>query len=58
MEDVHSYNFVKIFKMFETRLNAAFQKKTKFLRGGSVNEIRRAGRYEYEKNLFQKMIHV
>ncbi len=54
MEKVCSRNFIKIFAMFENRLNAAFQGKTEFLRGGSVNDIRRSGCYEYEKRLVSK----
>jgi len=49
MEKVCSLNFIKIFAVFEKRLNAAFQVNTEFLRGESINYIRKSGCYEYEK---------
>ncbi|RLC17542.1 MAG: hypothetical protein DRI57_09615 [Deltaproteobacteria bacterium] len=54
MEKICSLNFIKIFAMFENRLNAAFQRNTEFLRGGSINDIRKSGCYEYEKRLVSK----
>jgi hypothetical protein len=54
MEKVCSLNFIKIFAVFEKRLNAAFQGNTEFLRGGSINYIRKSGCYEYEKRLVSK----
>jgi len=54
MEKICSLNFIKIFAMFENRLNVAFQRNTEFLRGGSINDIRKSGCYEYEKRLVSK----
>jgi len=34
MKEVCSRNFIKIFAIFENRLNAVFQKNTKFLKRG------------------------
>jgi len=54
MERVCSLNFIKIFSVFEKRLNAAFQGNTKLLRGGSIDYIRNLEYYEYEKRLVSK----
>jgi len=54
MERVCSLNFIKIFSVFEKRLNAAFQGSTKLLRGGSIDYIRKLEYYEYEKRLVSK----
>ncbi len=54
METVCKDNFVKIFTEFENRLNAIFQRKTEFLRGGSVRDPKNASCYEYEKRLISK----
>jgi len=51
MEKVCSLNFIKIFAIFEKRLNAAFQGNTEILRGGSINYIIKSECYEYEKRL-------
>ncbi len=54
MEKVCSHSFIKIFAVFEKRLNAAFQGNTELLRGGSINYIRKSECYEYEKRLVSK----
>jgi hypothetical protein len=55
MEKVCSLNFIKIFAIFEKRLNAAFQGNTEILRGGSINYIRKSECYEYKKRFANDM---
>ncbi len=54
MEKLCSDNFIKLFSEFENRLNAVFQRNTKFLRGGSVREPSYSKCYEYTKRLVSK----
>jgi len=54
METVCNDSFVKIFTEFEKGLNAVFQRKTEFLKGGSVRDPKNASCYEYEKRLVSK----
>ena len=54
MENINSHNFIKIFRTFENRLNAIFQRNTDFLRGGSVRNPKNSVYYEYEKRLISK----
>ena len=54
MEKICNDNFVKIFTEFEKGLNAVFQRKTEFLKGGSVRDPKNASCYEYEKRLVSK----
>ncbi len=54
MEEVCSLNFIGIFKSFENRLNAIFQRNTESLRGGNIKAARGSIYYEYEKYLASK----
>ncbi|MDM8524310.1 hypothetical protein QUF80_13150 [Desulfococcaceae bacterium HSG8] len=54
MEDICSDNFIKIFSSFENKLNALFQRNTKFIKGGNVREPTYSKCYEYEKRLVSK----
>ncbi len=54
METVCSDNFIKIFSVFENRLNSIFQGKTDFLKGGNVRNPKNSVYYEYEKRLISK----
>jgi hypothetical protein len=49
-----SENFVSIFKSFENRLNAVFQRNTKLLEGGNVQISKGKGPFRYGKKLISK----
>ncbi len=54
MENICAENFIKIFSVFEKGLNAIFQGKTDFLKGGNVRNPKTSIYYEYEKRLISK----
>ena len=54
MEEVCSLNFIGVFKSFENRLNAVFQRNTESLKGGNIKAARGSIYYEYEKYLASK----
>ena len=54
MGKICSRNFGEMFRTFENRLNAVFQKNTKFLQGGNVRNPKKAVWYQYKKKLVSK----
>ena len=54
MEKICSRNFVSIFRSFENRLNAIFQRDTKLLEGGNVRIPKGRGPLRYRKKLVSK----
>jgi len=54
MEKICSQNFVSVFRSFENRLNAIFQRDTKLLEGGNVRIPKGRGPLRYRKKLVSK----
>jgi hypothetical protein len=54
MENICADNFIRIFSLFENRLNAVFQKNTKSLQGGNVRNPKKAVWYQYKKKIVSK----
>jgi len=54
MKKLCSQNFVRVFRQFENRLNAIFQRNTELVEGGNVRSPSRTDPYRYEKKLMSK----
>ncbi len=54
MKKICSQNFVRVFRQFENRLNAIFQRNTELVEGGNVRSSRQKDPYRYKKKLISK----
>jgi len=54
MEKICTENFIRIFSLFNSRLNSVFQRNTKFLSGGNIRDPKNGDCYGYVKQLVSK----